>query len=288
MLLDLLRGDAEGGRVVPRSGLSAWLIVAAAAIMSFLAVLALGMMVSAGRDAAEWRATLALSATVQIDGKENPDATAAAALAVLDTTDGVQAARRISAEEQRALLAPWSPDLPTGVTLPVLLAVDIAPGTGIAEAVRLRIEAEIDGAKFRDHATLRAPLLAAADRMVLIGRAILAAVLTAMAALVALTAQAAIIANTANIRTLRLIGARDAFIVRAFVRRLTLRALLGAAVGVGFGAALMAARPAGDVALEPGLTGVDWIWALLLIPLVGAIGFVATRIAARRMLGRIS
>jgi hypothetical protein len=47
----------------------------------------------------------------------------------------------------------------------------------------------------------------------------------AMAALITLAAQAALSANAPVIRVLRLVGARDAYIARAFVRRFTVRAL---------------------------------------------------------------
>ena len=52
-----------------------------------------------------------------------------------------------------------------------------------------------------------------------------------MAAMITLAANAALATNAQVIRVLRLIGARDTYIARAFVRRFTLRALSGAAVG---------------------------------------------------------
>jgi cell division transport system permease protein len=53
----------------------------------------------------------------------------------------------------------------------------------------------------------------------------------AMGAFITLAAQAALSANAPVIRVLRLVGARDAYIARAFVRRFTVRALTGAAGG---------------------------------------------------------
>ena len=52
-----------------------------------------------------------------------------------------------------------------------------------------------------------------------------------MAAMITLAARAALAANAEVIRVLRLVGAKDSYIARAFVRRFTLRTLAGAAVG---------------------------------------------------------
>ena len=49
-----------------------------------------------------------------------------------------------------------------------------------------------------------------------------------MAAMITLAANASLAANAQVIRVLRLVGARDSYIARAFVRRFTLRALAGA------------------------------------------------------------
>ena len=49
--------------------------------------------------------------------------------------------------------------------------------------------------------------------------------------MITLAANAALATNAQVIRVLRLIGARDTYIARAFVRRFTLRALSGAAIG---------------------------------------------------------
>ncbi len=77
--------------------------------------------------------------------------------------------------------------------------------------------------------------------------------------MITLAAQAALAANDPVIRVLRLIGARDSYIARAFVRRFTLRALAGAALGTLAG--MMAVFPAargrcgGRVPDRPRLSG---------------------------------
>jgi cell division transport system permease protein len=75
----------------------------------------------------------------------------------------------------------------------------------------------------------------AAGRLRLLGWVSLGLIAGAMAALITLAAQAALSANAPVIRVLRLVGARDAYIARAFVRRFTIRALAGAAGGAALG-----------------------------------------------------
>ena len=65
-LISLLRGDRDAEKVVPPSGFTAILTVAASAAMAFLAVFALALAMSAGRQADQWQAALADSATIRI------------------------------------------------------------------------------------------------------------------------------------------------------------------------------------------------------------------------------
>jgi cell division transport system permease protein len=106
----------------------------------------------------------------------------------------------------------------------------------------------------------------------------------AMAAMITLAARAALAANAQVIRVLRLVGARDVYIARAFVRRFTLRAFWGAALGALAGMGAMALMPAQDAAggFLTGLSFQGTGWALpLALPLPAAlVAFVATRAAA--------
>ena len=87
---------------------------------------------------------------------------------------------------------------------------------------------------------------------------------------------------------LRLVGARDAFIVRAFVRRFTLRSTGGAALGTIVGAIAILGLPGADdtSGFLTGLRfqGAQWLWCLAIPPVAGLVAFVATRIAALRAL----
>jgi hypothetical protein len=91
-------------------------------------------------------------------------------------------------------------------------------------------------------------------------------------------------ANAQVIRVLRLVGARDSYIARAFVRRFTLRALAGAAVGTFAGMLGIALLPSADAAggflTGLGFTGAGWLYPLALPPAAAIVAFVATRLAA--------
>ena len=111
---------------------------------------------------------------------------------------------------------------------------------------------------------------------------------TATAAMITLAANAALAANAQVITVLRLVGARDAFIARAFERRFTIRALLGGVLGAVLGMIAMwllpAAQPTGGFLTGLGFQGWHWVIPLFIPLIAGLVAFLATRLAARRTL----
>ena len=290
-LASVLGGDAQAGRVVPPTGFTASLTVFTAAAMAFLAVFALALSLATGRLAERWGSELARSATVRISAPAGQqEAQVRAAVGVLQTTPGVAAVRALDEADQRALLEPWfGPDLPLeSLPIPRLIEV-IEEGEGFdAEGLRLRLAAEAPGAVLDDHTRWREPLIRAAARLRALGLTSLLLIAAATAAMITLAANAALAANAQVIRVLRLVGARDAFIARAFVRRFTLRALAGATAGTGLGALAIALLPRADVQggflTGLGFQGLHWLWPLAIPPLAGIVAFWATRLAALRSL----
>ena len=158
--------------------------------------------------------------------------------------------------------------------------------------LRLRLSAELPGAVLDDHTRWRRPLVEAANSLRRLGLIAVLLIGGATAAMITLAANAALAANAQVIEVLRLVGARDSYIAQAFVRRFTLRALIGAAAGVAFGMAgvllLPEASDAGGFLTGLGFQGAGW-FAPLLIPILGAlVAFAATWFAARRRLEEIS
>ena len=114
----------------------------------------------------------------------------------------------------------------------------------------------------------------------------------AMAAMITLAANAALSANAQVIEVLRLVGAQDSYIAQAFVRRFTLRALLGGGAGMALGMIGVLLMPAaseeGGFLTGLGFQGFGWLLPLL-IPLLGAtVAFVATTRAANKKLGELA
>lgn len=291
----LWQRDRYADRVVPRSGFTAQLIAFSAAAMAFLAVFALALSLASGRLAVRWGDELAQSSTVRIVAPEEQlVAQTDLALRILESTAGVAFARSLSVEEQQELLAPWFGSKLDLDSLPVPQLIEvIAEEDGFdAAGLRLRLAAEVPGAVLDDHARWRAPLVAAANRLKLLGWVSAVLLGFCMAAMVTLAANAALAANAQVIGVLRLVGATDAYITGAFVRRFTLRALIGAFAGAVTGMVAVALLPkASDVGgflTGLGFQGVQWALPLAVPFFAAAVAFAATRWSARRVLGGLA
>ena len=290
-VMALLAGDPQADRAVPPTGFTARLTLFTSAAMAFLAVFALALSLATGRLANRWAAELAQTSTLRISAPaDQMEAQTRAAMAVLETTPGVAQARPLTADEQRALLAPWfGPDLPVE-TLPIPQLIEIIEdGDGYdATGLRARLQAEVPGAVLDDHTRWREPLVAAAGRLRTLGFVAILLIAASTGAMITLAANAALAANAQVIRVMRLVGARDIYIARAFVRRFTMRALLGATVGMIAGILAVLLLPRADVAggflTGLGFQGWHWFWPLVIPPLAAIVAFFATRAAALRTL----
>jgi cell division transport system permease protein len=287
----LWQGRAD--QVVPPSAYTAGLTIFTSAAMAFLAIFALALSLAAGRLADRWASELARTATIRISA---PTAQMAAqtdaALTVLRATPGIASVRVLDESDKRALLEPWfGPDLALdSLPIPALIEV-VEAELGFDEVgLRLRLRAEAPGAVLDDHTRWRQPLVAAAARLRFLGYLVLVLIGAISAAMITLAANSSLAANGQVIRVLRLVGARDSYIARAFVRRFTLRAFFGALTGTIIGALVVLWLPgaSAESGLLTGLEfqGAQWLWPLLIAPLASAVAFVATRMAAFRALGR--
>jgi cell division transport system permease protein len=290
-MFDLIAGDPQADRAVPPTGFTARLTLFTAGAMAFLAVFAMALSLATGRLADRWSAELARTSTLRITAPvDQADAQLRAAITVLETTPGVAAARPLSADEQRALLEPWfGAGLPVeDLAIPQLIEIIEEGGGYDSIGLRARLQAEVPGAVLDDHTRWREPLVKAADRLRTLGWLAIVLIAGSTAAMITLAAQAALAANAQVIRVMRLVGARDIYIAGAFVRRFTLRALTGGAIGTVVGMIAIWLLPSTDVAggflTGLGFQGVGWLAPLIIPPLAAAVAFFATRAAALRML----
>ncbi|WP_407494729.1 cell division protein FtsX [Pseudooceanicola sp. MF1-13] len=295
LIKEFLSGDGSADRVVPPSGQSAHLTLFAAAVMAFLTVFALALSLAAGRLADRWGEDLARASTVRISAPEDQmQVQTDAALRVLRSTEGVAEARALTAEEQRALLAPWfGADVPVEeLPIPQLIEVIETDDGFDAAGLRLRLQAEAPGALLDDHTRWRRPLVAAANRLRTLGVFSILLIGGAMAAIITLAANSALASNARVIEVLRLVGAEDRYIARAFVRRFTLRTLAGAFTGVVLGTLAILFLPSAgeDIGFLTGLgfQGGEWFLPIL-IPVIGAgVAYLATLRASLRVLGALT
>lgn len=290
-VIDFAIGDAQAEKAVPPTGFTVRLTVFSAAAMAFLVVFALALSLAAGRLADRWGDELARSATVRISASvEQMAAQTEAALNVLSTTEGVENARALSIDEQRDLLAPWfGSELPLdALPLPQMIEViETAQGFD-GDGLRLRLSGEVPGAVLDNHASWREPLVSAASSLRMLGWISIILIALATGAMITLAANAALAANAQVIAVMRLVGARDSYIAQAFMRRFTLRALTGAAVGTVLGGVALLFLPSaseeGGFLTGLGLQGGHWLLLLLIPILAAAVAFLATLLAARNTL----
>jgi len=281
--------------VVPPSGPTAWLTTFTAGAMTFLCVFALALSLASGRLATRWSEALAKTATIRLSAPaEQEQIQTDAILATLATTPGIASYRLIDDAETKKLLEPWfGPGLPVeALPIPRLIEVVEADPPYDSEGLRQRLTAEAPGAVLDDHTRWRRPLAEAASRIRLLGILSIALIGITMAAMITLAARAALATNAAEIRVLRLVGAKDSYIARAFVRRFTLRTFGGAAIGAAAGLVGVAALPAADAAggflTGLGFSGTGWFWPFALPPLAAILAFLATRRAAFQKLKELT
>jgi cell division transport system permease protein len=290
-LAALFVGDLQGDRVVPASGYTSTLTSLTAAAMAFLVVFALALSLASYRLAQDWSEALEQSATLRISAPvEQLDAQVASAIEILETTPGVASARALSSEEQSDLLTPWlGIDVPFDkLPLPRLIEIVQTPDGFDSQGLRLRLTGELPSAVLDDHVRWRRPLVQAANWLSVLGVVAIGLIGLTSGAMIILATRAALAANAQVITVLRLIGATDAYIEAAFVRRFAFRTFIGAVVGTIIGAGVVALFPGEEeqVAILTGLrlSGVEWVWLVLIPPILSLIAFSATRYAANRVL----
>jgi cell division transport system permease protein len=290
-LAALFVGDLQRDRVVPASGYTSALTSLTAAAMAFLVVFALALSLASYRLAQDWSEALEQSATLRISASvEQLDAQVARAIEILETTPGVVSARALSSEEQSDLLTPW---LGVDVSfeklpLPRLIEIILTPDGFDPQGLRLRLTGELPSAVLDDHIRWRRPLVQAANWLSVLGVVAIGLIGLTSGAMIILAVRAALATNAQVITVLRLIGATDAYIEAAFVRRFAFRTFIGAVVGTIIGAGVVALFPGEEeqAAILTGLrlSGVEWMWLVLIPPILSSIAFSATRYAANRVL----
>ena len=280
--------------IAPRSPLIGGLIAIVSFSMAFLAVAAIETGAAADRIAAGWSEELAQSATVRVAAPpETLAEVSAAALAVLEVAPGVASARLLSEAELKELMAPWlgrDADV-SALPLPALIDVTLEDGGPDAGDIQRQLELAAPGALYDDHGEWRAPLIEAAISLRRVAFAGVLLTLAALAAMVAVAAIASLWAGSGVVRTLRLIGAEDQFIWRAFERQFAIRAALGGGFGAFLALVISARMPTisgtGILSAPETATACLVPWIAPIAPLICALTALgATRLACLFVLRR--
>lgn len=288
-------GLSGGPPIVPNRGWSAWITIGAAAAMGFLAVLALAAGLAAGRLADSWEADLSgLSTVIVTSEAETRDATVADALAVLAALPGIREARALSDEEHDTLLEPWLGENTEVIGLPIprLIEVTLEGAGPDPELVQAELDRGAAGARYDTHQEWRRPLIEGASALERLARFAIVMVILGAGGMIALSAQATLAGNTEVVRVVRLIGATDRYIARAFMLRIAMRGFAGGVIGAVLGSLVLALTPGFEgssqvnITMAPGAVGS--LVLLTLVPLgTTAIAIVASWIAIRAALYRL-
>lgn len=265
--------------MVPRSGKSAWLTSLAGAVMGFLAVLVLIFALVGSRLADVWSSALEDKATLVLPNQAvDPQVIVEA----LQKVAGVASVRLIPESEQIDLIRPWLGQDIDGENLPLPLMFELtedAPPFAPA-AILTAVDPLARGARLDQHERWREPMETAARRLRLVGVIGALAVMGGLVLVITFAVQASLAANAPILRTLRLVGASDGFVARAFVRRFTLRAFAGSAFGAiaGFLACLGLLKSGVFGSLDGALGPLEWrqVALLGLVPIVAGLGAFLT------------
>ncbi len=278
--------------IVSKKGVSARLVILAAAVMSFLLLYTVSLATSANSMAKTWRNAMEDQATVRLQAPaEQTDGEAAAIVEFLRTTPGVKSYREIETVEQLQLLEPWlGEDIPVQLlTLPKIFSVTIDPEQIDAEAVQTRLSAEAPNAIWDDHNRWRGPLLESARRISMVSWFSSILITAAFAIMIYLASEASVAANSKSIHILRQIGADDFWIRSGFERKSMIRSLIGSTIGVLVG--LLAHQVILSSQMKRGqlVTGINFgdrpiFQAIIIVILCVALAFMAAKFSTARYL----
>jgi cell division transport system permease protein len=275
-------------RLIPEGRLSGpmpWVV----AIMIFLTILAVAAGLALSQAATTLRGQLDSQLIVQIV-EANPDIQrqqAQAASARLQQLPGVSAVTIQPRQEVEALIAPWLGEGELGDDIPVPALVDVALARPLStrEMARVRqdLRAIAPSAEIDSSSNYVGPVLALVALLRWTAFALVALLALATAAAVVISARAALNTHRETIDIIHLLGGTDAQITRLFERRIALDALLGGAIGLIAGAALIllvGQRLAAFESVLAASTGLSW-WNWLIIAAVPILGMVLAMLTAR-------
>ncbi|MEO1135886.1 MAG: hypothetical protein AAFW68_04630, partial [Pseudomonadota bacterium] len=223
--------------LLPEAGAAGAPLTAVIAVMSFLAVLAMASLLMVNRAADEWTSALRSEITIQVKGADAEEIAdgVAAALRILNDTDGVLEATERSREDTAALLEPWlgQGNASAFLNIPAIIEVKAAPSLrDDLDLLRNRLLAAAPGASLDDHGRWHDRLSGAARSGQALAFGVFLLVMGAACAISIFAARAGLAANHEIVSVLHLVGATDNFIAAEVQRRFFILGLRGALIGL--------------------------------------------------------
>ncbi|WP_336981988.1 cell division protein [Altererythrobacter fulvus] len=281
-------GRERKAQLVPQARLTGpmpWVI----AIMVALTTIAAAGGLALSNLAQAAKAELSGGLTVQIVEADAEERGRQAELAVslLANVDGVETVGRVADSELRELIEPWLGEDIGGETghgageaVPVPALIDVRLDGPVTDAKLKRLRAilkdKAPAARVDAQSSWLAPVFAAIASLQWLAVGLVVLLAGTSAAAVWLASRSALGSNRATIEIVHLLGGTDAQIARIFQRSIGIDALLGGAVGLGFGISAVlllgrqfAALGSGMIA-GGGLGLPDWL-AIAAIPLAGVL-----------------
>jgi cell division transport system permease protein len=272
------------------------------AVMSFLACLTLGAVLTLSRMASEWTEGLSGSVTVQLLPSQQIGAEdqLSDALRITRAWPGIFAARALSREEAMGLVEPWLGEGNVLADLPVpqLIEVTLTPGRTIdLRGLSKSLKENVPGATLDDHQRWNRELASFAASSEAVGWAVLLLITLATLAIVIFATQAGLQAHREIVEVVHMIGARDVFIASEFQRHFMWLGLRGGLIGLVLAMVTLFAislmwnsrdAPVGAQYL-PQIMSAPWhyVWLVLVPAITGLIAMYTARMTVLRVLGRM-
>jgi cell division transport system permease protein len=272
------------------------------AVMSFLACLTLGAVLTLSRLATEWTEGLSGSVTVQLlpSPQISPEDQMKEALRLVQQWPGIFQAKPLGRADAEKLLEPWLGDGNVIGDLPVpqLIEVTLTPGVPVElEGLARALSDGVPGAHLDDHQRWNQELAAFAASSEAVGWAVLLLIAVATLAIVIYATQAGLQAHREIVEVVHMIGARDVFIASEFQRHFLWLGLRGGLIGLVLAAATLLASsffwdsreaPVGAQYLPQLVSAPQhYIWLLFVPAVIGLIAMWTARFTVLRVLGRM-
>jgi cell division transport system permease protein len=272
------------------------------AVMSFLACLTLGAVLTLSRLATEWTEGLSGSVTVQLlpSPQISPEDQMKEALRLVQQWPGIFQAKPLGRADAEKLLEPWLGDgnVISDLPVPQLIEVTLTPGVPVElEGLARALADGVPGAHLDDHQRWNQELAAFAASSEAVGWAVLLLIAVATLAIVIYATQAGLQAHREIVEVVHMIGARDVFIASEFQRHFLWLGLRGGLIGLVLAAATLlgssffwdSREATVGAQYLPQLVSAPqhYIWLLFVPAAIGLIAMWTARFTVLRVLGRM-